>query len=150
VAKFRFRLEALLRVRRQAEQVRQRAVAELEGRRRDLETALRRHQDQIAAGKRTQCDRLVGRLDVTELRARAGSTIQHMREAQRILLELAGVHRRLEEARADLIEATRRRRAVELLRERRFAAWKKRIDGAENAALDELAVFAAARKDRDR
>ena len=147
MARFRFRLEPLLRARRQTEQTRQRAVAELERRRRELEDTLRRQQQFITAGKQSLRDRLVGSLDMASLRAHAGSTIHLLREAQRIVIELAGVHKRLEGARAQLIEAARQRRAVELLRERRLAQWKAQINKAEDAALDELAVHAAARKE---
>jgi len=150
MARFRFRLEPLLRARRSTEQTKQRTVAELEGRRRDLEHGLRSAQDRIASGKREQSGRLIGALDVSALRAQAGWTIQHLRQAQRLLLELAGVHRRLEGARSELIEATKQRRAVELLRERRFLQWKRRITKAEDAALDELSVQAAARKENHR
>ena len=150
MARFRFRLEPLLRARRSTEQTHQRAVAELERRRRTLEEHLRSAQDRIASGKREQTGRLVGALDVSALRSQAGWTIQHLRQAQRLLLELAGTHRRLEEARSKLIEATKQRRAVELLRERRFSEWKRRIAKAEDAALDELSVQSAARKENDR
>jgi flagellar export protein FliJ len=77
----------------------------------------------------------------------ASSSMQILRDAQRIVLELAGVHKRLEAARAELIEATKQRRAVELLRDRRFAEWRNAENKRETAAIDELAVIAAARKD---
>jgi flagellar protein FliJ len=52
----------------------------------------------------------------------------------------------MEAARAGLIEAAKARRAVELLRERRWEEWKFAQEKAETAALDELAVIAAARR----
>ncbi|MCP3903362.1 MAG: hypothetical protein GY715_06975 [Planctomycetes bacterium] len=146
--KFTFKLEPLLTTRRRAEQDKQRAVADLERQRRELEDTLRRHQEFISTGKRSMADRLVGTLEVASLRAHAGSTIQLMRHAHRILLELAGVHKRLEGARDELIEATRKRRAVELLRERRYEQWKTRMNKLEDDALDELAVQSAARSER--
>ena len=143
--RFRFEMEPLLRARRQAEQVKQRAVANLERTRLALETRLRSNQEFISEGKRDQRGRLVGVLNLASLRAHAGSTIQVMRQAQRTLLELAGLHRRLEAARAELTEAARERRAIELLRERRFEEWRKRLDRADDAVIDELAVQAAGR-----
>ncbi|UCD76367.1 MAG: flagellar FliJ family protein [Phycisphaerales bacterium] len=147
MARFVFPLQPLLRARRRAEQARQRAVAEVERERLSLEDRLRRQQRQIAEGKRWLGDRLVGTLDVPVLRDQAGATMLFMRKAQRVALELAGVHRRLEAVRAELIEATKRRRAIELLRDRRFQQWKADLDKAETAALDELAVIAAARRE---
>lgn len=149
MARFRFKLDPLLRARQHAERQRQRAVAELERRRLALEEALRRKQEFIVAGKQALRDRLVGELAMPSLRAHASSTIQVMREAQRTVIELAGVHKRLDAARAQLIEAARDRRALELLRERRLAQWKAAISKAEDAALDELAVHAAARREYD-
>jgi flagellar FliJ protein len=148
MARFRFKLEPLLRARKLAEQRKQRAVAECEAQRMALEDALRRQQQFIVSGKQDLRDQLVGALDVSSMRAHAGATIQLMRKAERMVLELAGVHRRLDAARAELIEATRSRRAVELLKERRLQEFNKSIERAEAAALDELAVQAAARKEQ--
>ncbi len=146
--RFSFRLDPLIRVRRQVEQARQIAVAALERQRLDLEDSLRKQQQFITEGKQTLRDRLVGPVDITGLRTHAGSTIQLMRRANQIVLELAGVHRRLESARNELIQATKDRRAIELLRERRFEQWKTNLNRAEDAAIDELAVQAAGRKEQ--
>jgi flagellar export protein FliJ len=70
--------------------------------------------------------------------------MQQLRQGQRIVLELAGVHRRLDSARIALIEAARRRRAVELLRQQRLEQWQAAQDKAETDAIDELAVIRAA------
>ena len=51
MARFRFSMEPVLRTRRQAERVQQRAVAELEAQRRRLEDSLRQRQEAIDAGK---------------------------------------------------------------------------------------------------
>jgi flagellar export protein FliJ len=63
--------------------------------------------------------------------------------AQRAVVRLAGVQKRLEMARLDLIAATAERRGVEVLRERRFEAWKREQDRREAAAMDEMAVMRA-------
>jgi flagellar FliJ protein len=148
VRKFVFKLEPLLTARRRAEQDKQRVVGDLERERRDLEDTLRRHQEFISEGKRELAGRLVGSVRVAALRDHAGSTINLMRHAHRVLLELAGLHKRLDAAREELVEATRKRRAVELLREQRYAEWRKRLNRLENDALDELAVQAAGRSER--
>jgi flagellar FliJ protein len=148
MAKFVFNLEPLLEVRRRAEQVEQRAVAELQRDRIALEDALRARQQDITATKADHREGLSGELDMRTLRLGAGTTLQVMRRARQIVLKLAGVHQRIEVARRTLIEATRRRRALELLKERRYAEWKTRLNKAETAALDELAVMAAARTEQ--
>ena len=148
MARFAFRLQPLLKARKRAEQARQRAVAEVVREKLELEDQLRRRQEQIARGKQALGDRLVGKLDVRLLRDQAGATMLYLRKARQLALELAGTHRRLEAARDELIEATKHRRAIELLRDRRFEQWKADLDKAETAALDELAVIAAARRER--
>lgn len=144
---FHFQLEPLLRVRCQRERERQRDVAVLENRRRELEEALRRQQRLVLSGKHDLRESLSGLLDMTALRDEAATTVHALRAAQRLVLELAGIHRKIESARAKLIESSRERRAIELLRERRLADWRRRIGRAEDAAIDELAVQAAARKE---
>ena len=148
MARFVFRLQPLLRARRLAEQAQQRRVGELEQQRIGLEDTLRRRQQVLADSKVALRDRLTGTLQLHDLRVHANAALQVMRQAQRLVLQLAGVHKRLEEARADLLAATQRRRALELLRDQRFEQWRADQNRAEAATLDDLAAAAAARKDR--
>lgn len=143
--RFRFSLDPVLRTRRLAEQGRQRTVAQIERERMELEELLRQQQMTIAQGKASLQHGLVGKIDAQGLRLHAAASIHLMRIAQRIVLELACVHRRLDAARVELLEATRRRRAVELLRQRRFEFWKAAQEKSETAMLDELAGMAAFR-----
>jgi flagellar FliJ protein len=147
MAKFKFTLEPLLKVRRHAEQAHQRAVSQLEIQRMQIEDQLRRQQASISDGRDSLRSGLTGRVDVHSLRLHAGASMQMMRAALRLVLELAGVHKRLEAARAGLIEATKQRRAMELLHDRQLARFKAAIERRETAALDEMAVIAAARAD---
>jgi flagellar FliJ protein len=146
--RFKFELEPVLEARRQHEQTKQRLMAAIERDRLHLEDALRQHQANLAEGKQHLRNQLVGTVNAAALRVQANASIQVGRKAQRTVLELAGVHRRLDAARAELIEAARRRRAIELLREKRLAQWKAEVNKAETAAIDELAGMAAARRAR--
>lgn len=139
MAKFVFKLEPLLEARRRREQGRQREVAEVERERLALERMLREHQREIGRGKQELRERLAGPLDMRRLRQGSFASLHRVRKAQQVVLQLAGVHRRLDEARGRLLEATRRRRAIELLRDRRFQQWKTALDKAETAMLDDLA-----------
>ncbi len=69
--------------------------------------------------------------------------------ARQEVFRLAGLHKRLEAARAELLRAATARKAVELLRDRRWEAWKHEQSRLESAQADELAVMSAARKDSD-
>lgn len=149
MAKFVFRLEPLLTVRRRAEDDARRAFAVLQRERLALEDELRRRQQDIVAGKGRLRGTLTGRLDLRALRLGAGSTLNVIRQAQQLALRLAGIGQRMEPLRHALLEARTRRRAIELLRERRFDQWKAALEKAENAALDELAVCAAARRETE-
>ncbi len=150
MSKFIFALEPLLRVRRAEEESSQRLVADIQRERYTLEDRIRRKQQAITIGKSEQQNCLSGVLDMSMLRSHAGSTLRLMRDAQRIVLELAGLHKRQEVARDKLLEDTRRRRVVELLRENRFRRWKWTQEKIERDALDELAVNGAARKEKTR
>jgi len=147
MAKFIFRLEPLLTIRRRAEQDARRAVAVLQREHLELQDELRRRQQVIVAGKDQLRGTLTGKLDLGALRLGAGSTLHVIRQAQQLALRLAGLAQRMESVRDALLEARTRRRAIELLRERRFNQWKEAVGKAEDDALDELAVSAAARRE---
>jgi flagellar FliJ protein len=147
MVRFRFALDPLLKTRGRHEQAIQREVADLERERLAMEDRIRRKQRLFAEGRDARRDSLTGTLNIDALRGHAGSALRVMRDTQRDVLELAGVHRRLDLARARLIEATRARRAVELLRERRYEAWRRDHERRETAAQDELATIAAGRKE---
>ncbi|MHC4427986.1 MAG: flagellar export protein FliJ [Planctomycetota bacterium] len=144
MAKFRFKLEPLLKARKRAEERHQLTVAGMERERLALEEKLRRQQDAIGQSKKTWRGSLVGRIDIASLRLQAASALGSVRQAQQLVLQLAGVHQRLEAARCELIEATKARRAIERLKERRFERWKTDLEKAETARLDELATNGAA------
>ncbi len=149
MARFVFSLEPVLKARRRSEETLQRDVAGIERERMRLEEILRAHQRSLVSNKDVLRAGLTGLIEVRDLRLQANSSLQVMRRAQQIVLELAGVYKRLEAARNRLIEAARRRRAIEFVRERRYEQWKAALNKAETAALDELAVIAAARKESD-
>ena len=139
MTRFTFKLEPLLKVRRAEERRHQVAVAEVANRIHALEEEIRRGQAQIAVARDELRSGLTGTLHAHELRMHATAALQHLRRTQRLLPDLAANHRELEAVRADLVEAARRRRAIELLREQRYERWKGEQQKLENAALDELA-----------
>jgi len=150
--KFRFEHEALLEQRRREEREKQRIVAELQRQRIDVEDALRRTQQAIHACKHELRDALSvrgARIDAGALRLQAGASFHMTVEAQRIAIRLSGAAQRLEAARVQLLEASRRRRAVELWRERRYEAWKRAEDKREQAEIDEIVVMRAAARSRE-
>lgn len=147
MAKFVFELEAVLTERKAAERRKQLAVAALERERSAMEQLIRECQQGIVAAREDLRDRLdPGQpVDLHSVRLQAGASLSLVARAQRAVLELAGLHRRIDAARLELLQAAIRRKAVEALRERRFEEWKYDQKRRENAALDELTVMRAGR-----
>jgi len=138
MAKFTFQLDPVLKARRAAEQEKQLVVAKLERERQEIEAAIRRRQHMIAESKHELRSSLVGQVNTLHLRGTAASSMRIMGQANKLILDLAAVHKRLDAARLELIEASKQRRAVEMLRERRLAEWKRNQDKKEEAFLDDL------------
>lgn len=155
---FRFELDAVLEQRRRAERDRQLAVAQLERERLEIEDALRRHQAELTREREEMREHLrtlrggegsgggaAAVSPFTPVRQQAAAAMRLQSEAQSLAVRLAGVLKRLEAARGDLAAAMAARKAVEMLRQRRFESWRREQDRREQAALDEIATIAAAR-----
>jgi flagellar FliJ protein len=152
--KFVFQLEAVLKQRAAVERTRQLAVAAVEQERAAAEEELRECQAGINRERALMRDMLAPaadgsarRVDLRGVRMQASSSLSLVGRISRGAYRLAGVHRRLEAARADLLKATTARKAVETLRERRYEEWVNEQKKKEAAALDELAVLHGAGKD---
>lgn len=147
MARFIFTLQAVLEQRERMEQQRQRVVAELEVERLRLEGMVRECQRGIVAERESQ-RRHLGAGDLGAARSQAAAAARLDTRAQRIVVELAGLCKRLEAARAELLEASKARKAVELLKQHRYEEWRREQERRDAAAIDELAVMQAARKER--
>ena len=157
MAIFRFNLEHVLEQRRRIERDAQIAFAAIDRERVELESQIRGYQRTIVGFKRDLRDALTGRVStgregsspvtLSDVRLQAGASLMVMGKAQAAVLQLAGVHKRLEAARAKLLNTARARKAVELLREHRFVQWKRDLHRKEAAELDDLATMRAGRDD---
>lgn len=153
MAKFRFPLEALLEQRSAVEKSRQLAVAALERERIELEGLIGDRQRQIRSHKDDLRALLTGvgadgtpqSVDTRTVRLQANASLHAQVGTQRMALQLAGVYRRLEAERAELMRATTARRAVETLKTRRLEAWKRELNRKESTMLDEMATMAVSR-----
>jgi flagellar FliJ protein len=139
MAVFKFRMQRLLEQREREEGFAQRDVAELQRECIAIENAIRNRQLMIDDAKEGIRAALSGgSVDPRAARMQAGESIHHVMHAQRLALLLAGVHTRLEQARRALQECMKRRKAVELLRDRDFERWKRELDRREAAELDDI------------
>jgi flagellar FliJ protein len=143
MARFRFALQRVLDLRLDEEEVKRRALASIERRRRDLEESLRTRQAEILAARSAWRGELTGEIDPATLRHHATAGIGILRKAQRTVLEIASLEKGIAKARAEAVDAARARRALELLRERRLAAFNELESRREQASLDEFGAFAA-------
>jgi flagellar protein FliJ len=142
--RFRFELQAVLDHRQRQEREHQRIVADLERQRVALESTIRACQNGLSE-ERGHMRALLAAADVRGARQQIAAASRLTAQAQRAVLELAGLHKRIEAARAVLLEATKRRKAVELLKERRLEEWSRAMNKKEADAIDEIAVMRAAR-----
>lgn len=142
--RFRFNLEPLLEHRKRIERDKQRALATVERRRMEIENHIRAMQQRIADNKAEIGRGLTGRVDTAAIRSQAAMSMQLDAQTRRLALVLAEVYRRLEQARADLLEARTRAKAIERLRDRRYEEWKRRLSKREAAELDDLTTVRAA------
>jgi flagellar FliJ protein len=146
MAKFRFKLDPVLAMRERVERDRQAQLGAVQAERQALESQLREIQTQIREGKDQWRASLAGHVDARAARQTAVASLHLQARAQRLVLQLAGVLKRLETARVALVEASRERRTVELLKEKRRTEWERAMSKAEDAAVDDLAVLRAGRK----
>jgi flagellar FliJ protein len=137
---FVFNLQSLLDLRVREEQSTQRDMSLLMREKAEIDERLRRHQRAIEDGKQALRDDLVGIVDVRRLRLQTHAAFGVMRDAQGAAIALAGLARKIENARILHQEARAKRRAVELLKEKRHAEWMREQERREVALLDELAI----------
>lgn len=140
MAKFVFQFEAVLRHRQHLEDQRQRELAQHMRGRMILQEQLRGMQQTIRESKRELGAGLVGRVDLDSISLFARYSGHTAVRAQQLVRKLAEVEKQIDASRGALLEATRQRKAMELLRDRQLAAWREERDRREAAELDELAT----------
>ncbi|MDF1809908.1 MAG: flagellar FliJ family protein [Phycisphaerales bacterium] len=151
MAKFQFKLEPVLKQRKRVERDHQLIVAEIERERVTLEERIRMCQTMMTDERQTLSNALAGgsRVDLQAVKMQAGASLKHHFEAQRTVLELAGVYKKLESARQELTQAAMQRKAVELLRDQQLEEHKKLEAVKEARDLDELSVMRFSRNSKE-
>lgn len=148
-ARFEFKLEPVLRQRQMIEDERQRDLAKVLREKHIIENQLRRAQDDIRADKQTITTALIGHVDVQRIRTHGAAVARAGFQAQQLAVKLVHVHRQIEHARAELLEATKGRKAVELLKQRQYERWKLEQTQREQRLNDELGTQAYIRQSRE-
>jgi flagellar FliJ protein len=137
--RFVFKLEGVLRQRKQIEQQRQRDVAMTQQQIAELQTMLRELNLSLQAGvEDLRTKRLIGKLDLAFIAAQRRFALAMQRKGQGIVQRLALLTRQAETQQKSLIEATKRRKAIDKLKERRMAQWREELERREMTELDEI------------
>jgi flagellar FliJ protein len=146
MAKFQFSLEPVLRHRNMVEQEQQRALAQLLREKLIIENELRRAQQTISQDKSEMAQQLTGRVDVGRIRQHAAHSGAFQRHIHKLAQRLLDLLKRIEQQRGRLLEATRDRKAVELLRDKRYRQWQQEQRRREASEIDEMTTQAYARR----
>ena len=138
--RFRFELDPLLRKREREERDAQLALAELNAQSQAIMDSIRASQQTIAGFKRDwRGAASPGRVDLRTIGRQATAALAQQVRAQQAARSLASLRPAIDAARERLLDATTRRRAVELLRERRLRDHLRDLAQREIAEHDDLA-----------
>ena len=134
---FQFKYKTVLRQREVIEQQKQRALAKLMHQRNAMVTQLRGMQETISESKRQAADGLVGTVDLGAIAGIARYSASCALHGNTLVREIAQLETLVEQARNELIEASKNRKALELLRDRQRQAWDIEQRRMEAKQLDE-------------
>src|SRR5205085_363551 len=104
-----------------------------------IENQLRSMQETISTDKRQMAGALAGSVDVRRIRQHAAHAGQVAVLARQMAARLMILHKQIDLSRAKLLEAAKARKAIELLRDKQLARWKREQDKKEAGVMDELA-----------
>ena len=140
MAEFKFKLEPVLKQRKQLEDQAQRDLAQLLRHQMILENQLRDMQQTINTNKHALTDVLKSTVEVSHVRQH-GVHVNHVRaKAQQIVLQMLALNRQIDNARAVLQQAMKQRKAIELLRDKQYEDWRKTTLKREALELDEIST----------
>jgi len=134
---FQFRYKTVLRQREVMEQQKQRALAKLMHQRNEMVSQLREMQETISSSKRDAAEGLVGSVDLDAIAGIARYSASCALQGNATVREIAKLETLVEQARNELIEASKNRKALELLRDRQRQAWELEQRRMEAKLLDE-------------
>lgn len=128
------------------EQQKQRDLAKLLHQRNTMVVRLREMQQTISASKREASDGLVGTVDLDAIAGIARYSASCALQGNGLVRDIAKLETLVEQARKQVIEASKNRKALELLRDRQRQAWDLEQRRMEASRLDEQTTQAYAAK----
>jgi flagellar FliJ protein len=146
MARFRFKLEALLEHRQMVEKEKQRRVAQIQQEIQVIQRQIQDAQMRIALENRTLGTReLTGRLDMTYIATEKKYVGNLQLKIVYAFQKIVEIEKTLVVARAELLEAAKARKVIEKLREKQLARWREELERKEAAAMDEIGTQLAVR-----
>jgi flagellar FliJ protein len=141
MARFTFKLQAVLRHRAAIEQEKQRDYALVLARLKQLEDQLKAlNQTMQETNDDIRLNHLTGRLDISFITAHRRFLMGMQRKAMDLVTAMAKAQREVDTARAALAEAAKQRKVLEKLRETQHDRWKQELSRKEMIAADEAAM----------
>jgi flagellar FliJ protein len=141
MAKFIFKLDAVLRHRKAIEQEKLRLYAAaladfkaLEDQLKELNLTMTQTNDDIRQ------NHLTGKLDISFITAHRRFLLGIQRKAMNLAAAMANSQKQVDAARAVLAEAAKQRKVLEKLREKQEQRWKDEVSRKEMIAADEVAM----------
>lgn len=148
--KFTFRLEALLTVKKNKEDAVKQRLAKKHKEIEECRMEIVKLQDDLKAFQAsTKQQRKDGKDDVTLMRQSVAYRNQMKLELLKTGQHLDSLMVELYKINDELVKASQERRAVEIIKENRYAEWKKEVAAAEQKFVDELAQQSFIRKHRE-
>lgn len=136
--KFEFSLEALLEVKKRAEEEIKLRLGELNRQAEEVRRSINEVQDRLKEFQASEKEVRRGGEDIASLRSsvayRHSLKLELLNEGRRlddIMVQIYSVNQ-------ELIKASQERRAVEILKDKRFLEWKKQKEKAEQGFIDEI------------
>ena len=141
MARFVFKLAGVLKQRLHEERRRQRELAERQAHLASLQQRLKELNDRVQqTNDDVRNNHLTGPLDMNFLAAHRRFLAATQRGAVEIVQRMAIAQKQVDEALAQLAEASKQRKIIEKLRENQFERWRAELDRKEVAGLDEVAM----------
>lgn len=140
MARFVFRLESVLNQRAREEQCCQAALGEALGVQVDCEAKIAEIEQQVRLDNDLLRDRLIGAIEINELLRHRRFLATCALEVGRISERLVSARLKVEAARRKLTEAAKRRKALEILRDKQRNEFNSESERKEQLELDEAAL----------
>ncbi len=141
MARFVFKLDGVLRQRKQVERMKQRELAVVQAEMNRLQEQIRSLEASVqTATADVRSNRLTGVLDMSFLAAHRRFMNSTQRQGMQLVQRAALLQRQLDACRLAVAEAAKQRKIIEKLREKKFEDWKADRSRKELAELDEVTM----------